>query len=162
MNFSILGFKVNVLNAVIFIILGFLIATHTTCACSKVSVKEAMTNLANSATLDHNNNADVSNSWISKSLQYAGNMGYQSILDKHQQYKGTPVPLENTLFYFQDNEFKPECCPSDYTTSSGCLCKNKQTRDMLIKRGGNSTTNKEVPLSPYDSCLHEPIASQCI
>jgi hypothetical protein len=63
---------------------------------------------------------------------------------------------------YHSSEFKPECCPSDYTTSSGCLCKNKQTREILIKRGGNSSKNKENILSPYDSCIHEPIASQCI
>ena len=139
MDFSIFGFKVNVLNAVIFLVLGFLIATHTTCACSKVSVKEAMTNLSNAASLDHNNNADEKNSWISKSLQYAGNMGYQSLLEKDAHYKGTPVPLENTLFYFKDNEFKPECCPATYTTSTGCACSSEAQMKYLNERGGNRT-----------------------
>lgn len=139
MEFSIFGFKVNVLNAVIFLVLGFLIATHTTCACSKVSVKEAMTNLSNAASLDHNNNADENNSWISKSLQYAGNMGYQSFLEKDAHYKGTPVPLENTLFYFKDNEFKPECCPTTYTSSTGCACSSEAQMKYLNERGGNRT-----------------------
>ena len=143
MNFSIFGFKVNVLNAIIFVVLGFLIATHTTCGCSKVSVKETMTNLANSATLDHNNNADVPNSWISRSLHYAGDMGYQSILEKHHQYKGTPVPLQNTLFYFQDNEFKPDCCPGTYSTSTGCACTSEEQMKYLNERGGNRTFSTE-------------------
>tara|TARA_B110000261_G_C12925132_1_gene294073 strand:+ start:243 stop:512 length:270 start_codon:yes stop_codon:yes gene_type:complete len=63
---------------------------------------------------------------------------------------------------YLDSEFKPECCPSDYTTSSGCLCKNNPTRDMLIMRGGNSIIKDDVPVSPYDSCMTQPIASQCI
>jgi hypothetical protein len=143
MEFSVLGLKINLLNAAIFLVLGMLIATHTTCACSKVSVKEAMTNLANAASLDHNNNADLLNSWVSKSHTYAGNMGYKSVLDKHENYKGTPVPLENTLFYFQDNEFKAECCPSTYSTSTGCACTSSDQMKYLNERGGNRTLPTE-------------------
>ena len=101
MEISVLGFKINLLNAVIFLVLGFLIASHTAAGCSKCSLKEAMTNLASAASLDHNNNDDLKGSWVNKSLSYAGNMGYKSVLDRHGQYKGTPVPLENTLFYFR-------------------------------------------------------------
>lgn len=36
MDYSLFGFKFNVLNALIFIIVGFLIATLTVCSCSKV------------------------------------------------------------------------------------------------------------------------------
>lgn len=143
MELPILGVKINVLNACIFLILGFLVALLTICSCSKVSMKEAMTNLANAAPLDHNNNTDVSDSWMSKSLSYAGNMGYQTILEKHEQYKGTPVPLENTLYYFEDNEFKPDCCPSTYSTSTGCACLSTDQMKYLNERGGNRTLPTE-------------------
>ena len=36
MDYSLFGFKFNVLNALIFLIVGFLIATLTVCSCSKV------------------------------------------------------------------------------------------------------------------------------
>lgn len=36
MDYSLFGFKFNVLNAIIFLIVGFLIATLTVCSCSKV------------------------------------------------------------------------------------------------------------------------------
>ena len=143
MELSILGFKINLLNAVIFLFLGFLIATHTAAGCSKISVKEAMTNLSNAATLNHQNNGDVKGSWENKSYAYAGNMGYESVLDKHESYEGTPVPLENTLFYFQDNDFKPECCPSTYTTSTGCACTSVEQMKYLNERGGNRTMSSE-------------------
>ena len=43
MDYTLFGFKFNVLNAAIFLVLGFLVATLTVCSCSKVkSVKEAM------------------------------------------------------------------------------------------------------------------------
>ena len=143
MEISVLGFKINLLNAVIFIVLGFLIAGHTTAGCSKYSIKEAMTNLANAASLDHNNNEDLKGSWVNKSLAYAGNMGYKSVLDKHENYKGTPVPLENTLLYFKDNEFKAECCPSTYSTSTGCACTSVEQMTYLNERGGNRTLPSE-------------------
>lgn len=143
MNYTILGFKFNVINAIIFIVLGMLISSHTLCGCSKISVKEAMTNLANAASLDHNNNADLKNSWVSKSLSYAGNMGYKSILEKHASYKGTDVPLENTMVYFKDNEFQAECCPSTYSTSTGCACTSPEQMKYLNERGGNRTMPTE-------------------
>lgn len=143
MEVSVLGFKFNLLNAVIFLVLGFLLAGHMACGCSKVSVKEAMTNLANAATLDHNNNEDLKGSWVNKSFAYAGNMGYQSVLQKHADYKGTPVPLENTMFYFEDNEFKAECCPSTYSSSTGCACTSVEQMKYLNERGGNRTLPTE-------------------
>lgn len=150
MEFSVLGQKFNLLNVVLFFALGFLVCMWTLCSCSKMTageakdaVKEGMTNLANAAGLDHNNNADLLHSWTSKALGYAGNMGYSTVLQKHSDYKGTPVPLENTLFYFQDNEFKAECCPSTYSTSTGCACTSVDQMKYLNERGGNRTMPTE-------------------
>ena len=36
MDYTIFGFKFNVLNAIIFLVVGFLIATLTVCSCSRV------------------------------------------------------------------------------------------------------------------------------
>ena len=58
MEVKLLGFKINLLNAAIFLVLGFLVSTLTVCSCSKVkSVKEAM-NVIKGATKkeDHMNN----------------------------------------------------------------------------------------------------------
>ena len=143
MEYSIFGFKFNVLNALIFVVVGFLICTLSVCSCSKMSAKEAMTNLANAASLDNNNNEDLKGSWMNKSLAYAGNMGYKTVLEKHEQYKGTPVPLENTLFYFQDNDFSPECCPGTYSSSTGCACTSVDQMKYLNERGGNRTLPTE-------------------
>ena len=33
--------------------------------------------------------------------------------------------------------FKPECCPTPYSTSSGCLCTDVNTTELIIVRGGN-------------------------
>jgi hypothetical protein len=144
MEFSVLGFKINVLNALIFAALGFLVATMTVASCSKVSVKEAMTNLANAAPLGDMGNAELMNSWTSKAHAYAGNMGYEDVLEQHKQYQGTPVPLkEGQLFYFEDNKFRPECCPSKYSTSTGCACISEDQMTYLNERGGNRTLPTE-------------------
>ena len=36
-----------------------------------------------------------------------------------------------------DASFKPECCPSIYTSSSGCLCNEPQNLNVIATRGGN-------------------------
>ena len=41
------------------------------------------------------------------------------------------------LFMFKNNQCKPECCPSSYTCSSGCVCTTAQQRDFIASRGGN-------------------------
>ena len=35
------------------------------------------------------------------------------------------------------SKFSPECCPHTYTTSSGCLCENKNENIIISSRGGN-------------------------
>lgn len=42
-----------------------------------------------------------------------------------------------SFFMFANNVCKPECCPSTYTCSNGCVCTNKQQRDFLTRRGNN-------------------------
>ena len=43
MELNIFGFKINLLNAIIFFVVGFLVATLTVCSCAKVkSVKDAV------------------------------------------------------------------------------------------------------------------------
>ena len=57
--------------------------------------------------------------------------------------KGTPVPLQGTLFYFKNNKFAPECCPSSYSSSTGCACISNDQLEYLNQRGGNRTLPSE-------------------
>jgi hypothetical protein len=36
-----------------------------------------------------------------------------------------------------ESKFKPECCPNLYTSSSGCLCIDKENYSLIHTRGGN-------------------------
>ena len=41
------------------------------------------------------------------------------------------------LTMLDDSKFKPECCPSTYSSSNGCLCLDGDEEKMLETRGGN-------------------------
>jgi hypothetical protein len=90
------------------------------------------------------NNSDVASSWINKADAYSKNLGYQQTAQKANMYTGTQVPLpDGELFFFQNNQFKPECCPSPYSASTGCACMSKEQIAYLNSRGGNRTCDSE-------------------
>jgi hypothetical protein len=67
--------------------------------------------------------------------------GAKKFLDRKQQ----SLPLENgQMDFLANSEFKPECCPSTYSTSSGCWCGTSKDYNYLVMRGGNN-----VPYSEY-------------
>jgi len=70
--------------------------------------------------------------------------------------QGSSVPLrheavftelpKNSMFTFARNRASPACCPSTFSTSTGCVCTTPQQRDNIgIRRGGNSIMG---PLNP--------------
>jgi hypothetical protein len=78
--------------------------------------------------------------WVQKAKQYASGMGYKNKLNSYKDNVGTPVPLpEGELFFFADNKFKPECCPSTYSDSTGCACLSQDQVTYINERGGNRT-----------------------
>ena len=57
----------------------------------------------------------------------------------HDSLIGSPIgasPNVALLNLFKNSTFSPECCPSTYSNSLGCLCDEK-TMHLLNKRGGN-------------------------
>ncbi len=49
-----------------------------------------------------------------------------------------PVNLDDTMFIFSKNIASPYCCPSSFSTSTGCVCTTKQQRDFIgLYRGSN-------------------------
>lgn len=48
-------------------------------------------------------------------------------------------PGPDNLFMFKDNQVKPECCGSSFSSNGGCLCTTPQQRDYINMRGGNRT-----------------------
>ena len=83
--------------------------------------------------------------WSMPTLTYSPgttpDAGVKAIWDRPKQ----PIPLpKDELDMFATTEFKPECCPNAYSSSTGCACMTTQQYSYLISRGGNN-----VPYSQY-------------
>ena len=50
---------------------------------------------------------------------------------------GTP-DQPNKMFMFANNQSSPSCCPSTFTTSTGCLCTTDKQMDFVASRGYNN------------------------
>lgn len=46
-------------------------------------------------------------------------------------------PGPDNLFMFKDNQAKPECCSSSFSSDMGCVCTTPDQRMMIQTRGGN-------------------------
>ena len=99
--------------------------------------KEGFTNLSNN---DLHIDDSYTMGWVQTAKRYASGMGNENKLNTYKDNVGTPVPLpEGELFFFADNKFKPECCPSTYSDSTGCACLSQAQVDYVNQRGGNRT-----------------------
>jgi hypothetical protein len=83
--------------------------------------------------------------WAQPTLTYSPgatpDAGVQAILNRPKQ----PIPLpEGELDMFATTEFKPECCPNAYSSSTGCACMTLPQYQYLQNRGSNN-----VPYSEY-------------
>ena len=45
----------------------------------------------------------------------------------------------NSMFMFAYNQCKPECCPSTYSCSGGCVCVTQAQSEYIANRGNNNT-----------------------
>ena len=83
--------------------------------------------------------------WSMPTLTYSPgatpDAGVKSIWDRPKQ----PIPLpEGQLSMFATTDFKPECCPNAYSSSTGCACMSVDQYSYLKQRGSNN-----VPYSEY-------------
>jgi hypothetical protein len=83
--------------------------------------------------------------WSMPTLTYSPgtkpDAGVKAIWDRPKQ----PIPLpKDELDMFATTEFKPECCPNAYSSSTGCACMTIEQYDFLRTRGKNN-----VPYSEY-------------
>ncbi len=99
--------------------------------------KEGFVNLSNN---ELNIDDSYTMGWVQTAKRYASGMGNKNRLNTYKDNVGTPVPLpEGELFFFADNKFKPECCPSTYSDSTGCACLSQDQVNYINQRGGNRT-----------------------
>ena len=56
--------------------------------------------------------------------------------------KGTaPLPAaaakDNEIMFLVDNKVDSDCCPSQFTTDTGCVCLSDEQKRLMASRGGN-------------------------
>ena len=163
MEIKVFGYEVRVEIVIACIIIGMVAGLFLFCDCFQYSIlegmtqqnrkagvkapgirapeiragKEGFTNLSNN---DLHINDSYTMGWVKTAKQYASGMGYKNKLNSYKDNVGTPVPLpEGELFFFADNKFNPECCPSTYSDSMGCACLSQDQVTYINQRGGNRT-----------------------
>jgi len=94
--------------------------------------------------LTDNTQVDTS-SWSQPNLTVVPGQPLSEGVKKFLARKQQQLPLpEGEMDFFANSEFKPECCPSSFSSSTGCWCGSSQDFNYLITRGGNN-----VPYSEY-------------
>ena len=136
MELKIFGHSCRLEIILVCLAVGFILGSHLFCSCVRLNFQEGMEVMGSS--INWVMGEDVVNSWTNKADKYSNEMVYSSTQSKWSQYKGTPVPLpEGEMFMFANNEFKPECCPSTYSSSTGCACITQEQVNYINERGGN-------------------------
>ena len=151
MEIKIFGYEVRVEVVIACVIIGMVMGLVMFCDCFQYNLIEGMTSKKHTKnngkegfTNLNNNDLHIDNSytmgWVQTAKRYADGMGYENKLNSYKNNVGTPVPLpEGELFFFADNKFKPECCPSTYSDSMGCACLSQAQVTYINERGGNRT-----------------------
>ena len=144
MEITILGQKLRVEILVLIMIVGAFIGVNMWCSCAG-GIKEgfnAGVNIAGAA-IDYSMGKGLPQSWENVNGKIDANSAatwYKSL----EGNVGGPVPLpEGQLSMFADNKFDPNCCPSTYSTGSGCACVSPEQAKYLNERGGNRTLPTE-------------------
>ena len=68
---------------------------------------------------------------------------WSSVVSVGPQNANQPASSDS-MDFFKNTQFKPECCPNTYSGSEGCACMSNAQYNTLISRGGNN-----VPYSEY-------------
>jgi hypothetical protein len=160
MEIKFLGYHVQVEIIVVVVVIGIILGSHLFCSCTSFSVggmpsnvggviKEAFTQQLGSddygAPLNYNMDTGLPiANWENAARNYAKQLGNHDNTKSGQYHKGGPIPLPpGELLIFADNEVKPECCPSYYSSSTGCICASQKQWNYLNQRGGNRTFSTE-------------------
>lgn len=132
----VIHFQTVLIAAILFAIMG----CHLLCGCSRIGVQEGLVMInkqlsSKGAGLDYKMGADIDKSWSN------GTGGSAAPLYMEQDFESTTIPLpEGQLDFYSGTQFKPECCPSSVSSSTGCACLSKDQIRHLATRGGNRTS----------------------
>jgi|TARA_B100001758_G_C18402320_1_gene609759 hypothetical protein len=113
----------NLINILIIILIAGFIISNTCISCIH---KENMANIFFN---------------VSKGVH---NDKYEKVYEPGENFEKVSVPLpEGQLFYYGNNDFKPECCEhSTVSGTGGCACETSEQKQHLASRGGNKSDSK--------------------
>lgn len=163
MEISIGSYKFRLEILILIVVMFWVLCGHLLCGCCRVGIFEAMSTLTPSSIKEGfvgGNNTAMGpefagaqtpdyimnpSTWGMPTLTYSPgttpDAGVQAIMNRPKQ----PIPLPNgELDMFATTEFKPECCPNAFSSSTGCACMTMQQYDYLRTRGSNN-----IPYSEY-------------
>lgn len=163
MELKVLGYSARLELVILFLVIGIVLGTHLFCGCTSFSVGGMPTDIGSAvkeaftqqnvmlgsddygAPLNYSMDSGLPvTNWENAARNYASQMGNQDNTKSGQFYKGGPIPLPpGELLIFAQNQVKPECCPSYYSSSTGCVCTSQKQWDYLNERGGNRTLTTE-------------------
>ncbi len=134
MEMKLLGIKFRPMVVALCLLVGIMIGAFALCSCAKVTLKEVKEGFESmGAPTNYSMGKGVKGSYGSSHLP-----SIAQHLDNNMSGK-LPLP-PGELFFFADNEFKPECCVppfSSVSSADGCACVTKEQVDYINARGGN-------------------------
>uniref|UniRef100_A0A6C0IGW1 Uncharacterized protein n=1 Tax=viral metagenome TaxID=1070528 RepID=A0A6C0IGW1_9ZZZZ len=150
MEISFFGYKIELELLILICVIYLILVGHTICGCCSFSspLLEGMVTKGNdnnyqSYSLGDNSKINTSN-WGAPNLTITSGKqltpGAENIMNRPEQQ--IPLP-EGEMSIFANTDFKPECCPSAYSTGSGCACITTKQNNYLLTRGGNNTPYSE-------------------
>ena len=114
------------------LILGGIIAMNTFCGCKKEGYEQMASRDLKGSGLQDMIGDGVKSSWVNP----LKTKGYNNRMDTHVGSQAGPLAASELLI-FDTTKFAPECCPSAYSNSSGCVCASPEQLKFLNSRGGN-------------------------
>ena len=166
MDISFGSYKFRLEILVLIVVVFWIMCGHMLCSCCRVGLFEGMSMMKeglNKIALRKREGFVGSNNmspefaeardsgyimnpstWSMPTLTYSPgatpDAGVKAIWDRPKQ----PIPLpKGELSMFATTEFKPECCPNTYSSSTGCACMTMEQYGFLRERGGNNVPYSE-------------------
>ena len=142
MKIEIFGMTFGYTHIIILILISSLI-THLLIGCFDcVEGMQLMHSL-----IEYKMGEGVNKSWENKEQGSGPSLAHRQ--QNHDSYSSKFVGPEQSLNFFSNTDFAPECCPSNYngtggvshsdgsSTGGGCACMNTQQIEYINTRGGN-------------------------
>ncbi len=136
MNIKIFGIKLNVEIMICIVLVYFLLSSYLVCSCARITGREAFSTLSQAlvgSDVNYKMGDGVKGSWENKKLNE---------YNEQEMNTGTNVPLNGTMFFFKENKGDADHCPSNYSSSTGCIGMSLEQMKYLGTRGGNRSTGE--------------------